>query len=385
MRVSSPTFVRSRTEAIRRIFRDRIYQSPLNHRHVYTVRMFSDSQPLARVAFLENQQALEMLVLNPRGPWYRMDKLYKAAQRSQHVHRLYSHASELFQNYRVLVADPYAVRCLPAETQSALRSFLEEGGIVVAVDADWSTSREDMEDEKLCTAAMAGVVYDTAAPTAAVSFEWQGQKIALDPAMPRRAARLETGTVVLAKFSNGTPAVTEKAIGKGKVVALHFDAGAELSRPMGNSALASAFIACLEEYAQPPVKAVAGKDIELRAALKKGNWVAVALFPQRPPAKLTLHIDTVALFWTCNPPPTLPLRQLLVFPAITQRVMVYGPATFTPPPYPYTVSPMARLLMICESMIWPPLAYIPAPLSLPLAPLIIFPLITHHIALIHRQ
>ena len=264
-------------------------------RHVYTIRMFADSQPLARVAVLENQQALEMLTPTPRVAWSRLKALYNTAQRGQYVHRIYSQASELFQNYRVLVVDTYGVRCLPAETQSALRSFVEQGGIVVAADADWSSSREDMEEEKNCTAAMAGVVYDTAAPTAAVNFEWQGQKIALTPATPRRVARPDAETVVLAEFSDGTPAVTEKTIGKGKVVALHFDAGAELSRPMGNSALASAFIASLEEYAQPPVKAVAGEGVELRSALKKGNWVAVALFPKQPPTKLTLHVDLAAL------------------------------------------------------------------------------------------
>ncbi len=263
-------------------------------RHVYAMRLFADSQPLARVAFLENHQALEMLAPDPIPPWNRLEVLCQTAQRRQHVRRIYSQAAELFQDYRVLVAEPYAVRGLPAEALAGLRSFIENGGVVVALDADWSSARADMAEEKNCTAEMAGIVYGAAAPPAAAAFEWQGQTIALAPETPRRLAQADTGAAVLAAFSDGTPAVTAKTIGKGKVVALHFDAGAELSKPMGNAALAAAFTACLDEYAQPPVS-ISGEGVELRSALRKGNWLAVALFPERPPAAAVLQVDVAAL------------------------------------------------------------------------------------------
>lgn len=261
-------------------------------RHVHTMRLFADSRPLARVAFLENQQALEMLAPDPTMAWNRLEMLCRTAQRRQDIRRIYSEAAELFGDYRVLVAAPYAVRGLPAPALAGLRRFVEKGGVIVGIDADWSSARADMTAEKDCTADMAGVVYGTSAPPA-VAFAWQGQSIKLAPGTPRRTARLE-GAAVLASFNDGTPAVTEKAIGKGKVVALHFDAGAELSAPAGNPELAAAFTACLGEYSQPPVS-ITGEDVELRSALRKGNWVAVALFPEQPPASVTLQVDVAAL------------------------------------------------------------------------------------------
>ncbi len=263
-------------------------------RHIYSIRMFADAQPLARVAFLENHQALEMLAPDPVLPWNRLGALFNAVQRNQDVRRIYSQATELFNNFRVLVATPFAVRGLPAEALDGLRQFVKKGGTVVAIDADWSAARADMADERDHTAEMAGVAYGTSAPPVAAAFTWNDQTIAIAKETSRRLTTVADGATVLAAFADGAPAVTEKIIGQGRVIALHFDAGAELSQT-GNPALAAALNTCLRQHASPPVTVDGDGTAAVLATLKKGNWVAVALFPDRPPAAVNLKVDVEAM------------------------------------------------------------------------------------------
>ncbi len=264
-------------------------------RHIYTIRMFADAEPLARVAFLENHQALEMLAPDPVPPWNRLGALFNAVQRNQDVRRIYSQATELFENYRVLVATPFAARGLPGEALDGLRQFVENGGAVVSIDADWSSARADMANELDRTVEMAGVAYGALAPPVAAAFTWKGQTIAIARETPRRLTTVADGAAVLAAFADGAPAVTEKIIGQGRVIALHFDAGAELSQN-GNPALAAALNACLREHARPPVVADSGATpVAVRSALKKGNWIAVALFPDRTPAVANVKVDVAAM------------------------------------------------------------------------------------------
>ncbi len=262
-------------------------------RHVYDLRLFADAQPLTRVAFLDNDRALEMLAPAPKVPWNRVDSLVRTVRKVQDARRVFSRATELLPPCRVVVATPYSTRGLPEAAWRDLRHFVEEGGTAVSIDADWSTAREDMANERFRTAEMAGVTYGAPAPPAPASFPWQGGPIAIGKDTPRRAAVPEAGTKVLAAFADGAPAVTEKPLGKGRVIGLHFDAGAELSQNE-NPALANMLNALLREAAAPPV-VLESDGALLNAALHKGNWVAAALYADRPPAEAVVRVDLEAL------------------------------------------------------------------------------------------
>lgn len=262
-------------------------------RNIYNLRLFADAEPLERAAFLIHEEALEMLAPEPSLPFNRATALLNAAQHEQPVTFIYSRDTGRFGQYRVLVATPYATRGLPVQAMNALRQYVEQGGIVLSVNADWSVARADMADEQDRTAGMLGVSYGTSAPPSAVAFKWQDRDIPLSPGTPRRAAAAGPGTQVLATFSDGTPAITVMPLGQGKVVALHFDAGAELSKDM-DGPLAVMFKGLLRDLATPPV-VLAGPGAVVQSALKKGRWLAVALYPEQAPAELTLKVDVRAL------------------------------------------------------------------------------------------
>lgn len=260
-------------------------------RHVYVMRMFANAQRLAQVAFLENQQALELLAPDPVLPWNRLETLFKTVQRNQDVRRIYSQANELYDNFRVLVATPFAGRGLTDEILNSFRAFLEKGGVLISIDCDWSSARADMLEERDQTKDIVGVVYGQAADPD--SFDWNGRTISLDKTTPRRLATVADGTKILAAFSDGTPAVTEKSYGLGKVIGLHFDVGAELSKSE-DSILEEAFNTLLKDQAKSPINVV-GANVDVRSTLRKGNWVAIALYPSQPPTTVTVQVDTKAL------------------------------------------------------------------------------------------
>ncbi len=211
---------------------------------------------------------------------------------AQDVRRIYSQATELFENYRVLVATPFAARGLPGEALDSLRQFVENGRrpwFPLTLTGAPPARIWPMNSTTARGNGRGGLRRIRAAVAAA--FTWKGQTIAIARGNARRLlTTVADGAAVLAAFADGAPAVTEKIIGQGRVIALHFDAGGELSQN-GNPALAAALNACLREHARPPVVADSGASpVAVRSALKKGNWIAVALFPDRTPAVANVKV-----------------------------------------------------------------------------------------------
>lgn len=181
-------------------------------RHIYTMRMFADSQSLARTAFLENEPALEMLAPDAALPWNRLTTLFKSASRHQDVRRIYSQSADLFDKFKVLVATPYAVRGLPQQALDGLRKFAETGGTIVAIDSDWSTARGDMENEKNMTVEMAGITYQ---PAPASSFKLAQSAVgrrrsAGDPPDQPREIIGVSQTALMGNFTDRQPAMLQQ-------------------------------------------------------------------------------------------------------------------------------------------------------------------------------
>ena len=262
-------------------------------RHIRIQRQWANGQSLAKVAFLHHQETLQMLLQDPRPVVNRAQTLLDRIQRQQDADIVFTRAHERYAQFRVLVATPYSVRGLSEQVYAKLREFVEQGGTIVSIDADWSLSRRDLTQERSVTPEMVGVTYGAPIEPAAIRLRLGDDEIKLAPKIPRRAVKLEPGTRVLSEFVNGEPAVTEKTHGKGRVVAIHFDVGAEVEST--DSAEVVAYLSTLVREASTPAVVADGKGFRLISAVKKGNWVAVALYPDQVPARLTLRVDTEAL------------------------------------------------------------------------------------------
>ena len=263
-------------------------------RHIRNQRQWAHAQPLARVAVLHHQNALQMLLPDPRVQTNRDTALFAAIERRQDVDMLFTRATERYAQYRTLIATPYSVRGLPADAYAALRKFAEAGGTIVSVNADWTVSRSDLTQERDVTAEMVGLAYGKAPKPAPATVRAGDAEFSLLPATPRRPAKALDGTRIIATFkADGAPAVTVKALGKGNVIGVHFGVGAELEK--GENPKLVAWLAALVGAASKPAVVAEGEGFRVVSALKKGNWVAVALYPDRVPSVARLHIDTKAL------------------------------------------------------------------------------------------
>ncbi len=262
-------------------------------RHIHNQRQWANSEPLAAVAFLHNQNTLQMLLANAWPQVARTNLLFNALQRSQDADVIFTQACERYGKFRVLVAPPYAVRGLSEEVYAKLRQFVEEGGTILSVDADWSVSRIDLTQERDVTSEMTGVTYGAAMPAKAAEFRMGEQQIALATGTPRREVKTLDGTTTLAEFAGGGAAITEKKIGKGRVIALHFSADAEIEKN-DNANLIACFASLVRDASHPAITAE-GSGFLVTTTLKKGNWIAVALYPTQTPSVAHLSIDTRAL------------------------------------------------------------------------------------------
>lgn len=262
-------------------------------RHVHIQRQWAGAEPLPRVGVLHSDNNLQMLFDDSRPQVNRNRKLFKTIQSRQDADAIYTRATERYGQYRLLVATPYAVQGLSEENAAALRAFAEAGGTVVSINADWIVSRPDLTGGRNVTAEFAGITYGEAAPAVALAFTSEDRTVTLLPDTPRRTVKVSEGTTTLVTFADGTPAITEKKLGKGRVIGLHFDAGAELETN-DNRELVSWLCSLLAGITQPAVYAE-GDGFQLVSAVKKGNWIAAALSPERVPVELQLHIDPKAL------------------------------------------------------------------------------------------
>jgi len=262
-------------------------------RHIQNQREWAGAQSLARVALLHHQEALQMLLVDPRPQVAQEQALVGAVAAHQPIEVVFTRATELHDRYRVLIAPSYAVRGLSEDVMAALRAFVERGGTIIAVDADWTVARRDLTQERDLTPEVAGVKYAEPVTGAATSFTADGIQVSLGPQVPRRKTEVLPGATVLVNFADGTPAVTERALGEGRVIALHFNAGAALEAG-GSRELAAWFSALVRAHSAPEVYAE-GEGFRVTGALRKGDWVGVALFPDPAPCRATVYVDLPAL------------------------------------------------------------------------------------------
>jgi len=262
-------------------------------RHIQNQREWAGAESLARVALLHHQNALQMLLDDPRPAVNSEQAVVQAVSRHQPIEVVFTRATELHDRYRTLIAGPYAVRGLAPEVMDSLRAFVEAGGAIVSLNADWTVANPDLTDERDLTPELVGVSYGEPLAEAPATFEADGLRVTLPSDTARRAVELLDGTEVLVAFEDGTPAVTHRAIGAGSVVGVHFDAMAELEK--GDTPELAEWLWMQVAALSEPEVVCEGTGFRVMSALRKGDWVAVALFPDEVPSIATVHVNLPAL------------------------------------------------------------------------------------------
>ncbi len=266
-------------------------------RHIHNQRSWAGATSLACVALLHHQNALQMLLADPRPEINREQSVVQAISRHQPIEVIFARATELHDRYRLLIAAPYSVRGLSQEVMDSLRGFVEAGGTILSLGGNWTVANADLTGERDVSAQMLGVGYGQApadAPDTTATFTANGVRVALPSDTGRRPVEVLEGTEVLATLEeDGSPAVTAHSIGQGRVIAVHLDVLTELERG-DTPELADWLSALVRELSAPEVYAE-GSGFRVMSALRKGDWVGVALYPDEVPSVATLHVDLPAL------------------------------------------------------------------------------------------
>lgn len=262
-------------------------------RHIQNQREWANAQSLARVAVLHNQESLQMLLEDPRPESNKEQAVVHAVQRRQPCETVFTRATETHDRYRTLIATAYSVRGLSDDVLQALRAFVEGGGTILSLNAHWSVANADLTDEREVSAEMLGVRYGEALPEATSAFEVEGLRVMLPASVARRQVELLEGTEVLIAFEDGTPAVTRRALGQGSVVGVHFDLPTELEK--GDTPELAEWLWMQVAALSRPEVVCEGTGFRVTGALRKGDWVGVALYPEEVPSVATMHVNLAAL------------------------------------------------------------------------------------------
>ncbi|MFA6480862.1 MAG: hypothetical protein WCV67_21310 [Victivallaceae bacterium] len=233
-------------------------------RNIINVREWAGGTSLARITFLHNYNYLALcLGENAKTERLQTLDLIQTLARCQDVSTIFVEDAALYSKYRVLVATQYSVRGLSKENMDNLKKYITGGGIVISLNAQWSTSKPDISDETDISLEMSGAEFN------------------------------KNGT---GKISDGTIPVRENPIGKGMVVTIPVaDFATAIQK---DAAMANAFSTLIQKYTIPEITAAEKKEAKVRIVrtLKKNNWIGISLLSDdQAPASTTLSVDVEKL------------------------------------------------------------------------------------------
>ena len=280
-------------------------------RQIRTNREWYGAQPVSRCALVTNRLGLDLAVKD--AVKYHSDNdaaIQLNLSRAWRVPMLIAQDAEYFERYPVLIIPKYGLSFVSETVRRKFEAYLQQGGQALLLDADISTAHEDLTEVKDWTQTMTGVRRiegaDARATGGAVVLALGGQtKAFMLPDAPSAAVEITgAGVVTLAKArEGGSPLVTQVAVGKGRIVSVHFDLARLLTDPKTADAALDLARALIESMSEPPVR-VKG-DVLIYNAVRKGNWVVVSFLPpdskfdttlgQKVPARATLYVDMKAL------------------------------------------------------------------------------------------
>lgn len=255
---------------------------------IRNTREWADSENLAKVAILHNQNALQMLLGDKASQEVAKElKLQERLSYVMDVDALLVGAKEYYGNYPVLIAPAYALRGISQETFAAVGSYVKAGGTLVMLGS-CSVSLSDLTQKQDRTTELAGIGYSgKSIETAAIAYK--DKEVKLSSKATLRQVDIASSEVKVMAVFPGTevPAVTSYACGKGKVISIHFDIARELGR--NNKEIEKYISSLVKDEAGPAITVTGG--LKIMTTLKKGNWVAVSLYGETFPAKGVVKVD----------------------------------------------------------------------------------------------
>lgn len=219
-------------------------------------REWSGAALLTRAAVLRNENNLLLRLGNstPDEIWKKESPLLERLSYHFDWDVIMVENTNLYSNYRVLIAPPLSVSGLSEPNLDALRGYVNAGGIIVSLDAPWTTSRPDLTQEQDRAVEMSG----------------------------------KPGQVPSRGFAQ-----REQSMGKGKVITVSatniFQGLAQ-----GEPDLFDPVLALLAGHANPEITLSSPTEphVQIMTTLRKNNWVAVSLYSNdKTPAHCVVSVD----------------------------------------------------------------------------------------------
>ncbi len=270
-------------------------------RQIRSNREWYGAKSLCKSAILTNGIGLELRFSNANQLYKKNNlDLQKKLSSFQDTGMLLVRNTEFYDRYKVLLAPPYSTSYLPEETIKGLKTYIQNGGTIIALNSKFSTSREDLTEEKDLTPEFLGVRYKRKKSgniAKEIKFTDDARPELRVKTFLTKAVKIINPKVrVIATFGKtGDPAITELSIGKGRVIAFHYDVIDAISTEKNDTLDYLVFL--IKKYSSPAIT-IKG-NLKIFSTLKKGNWVVVTLlgeenkniFDREYPAKGKLYID----------------------------------------------------------------------------------------------
>ncbi|MDD5597434.1 MAG: hypothetical protein PHV82_05785 [Victivallaceae bacterium] len=236
------------------------------------------AERLAEVAILNYPVNLIGSFKNP-APVFRDNEALLTSRLSRYFEtdRIDIRDTRLYKKYKVLIAPKYSGNSIPAFACQGLLKYIKEGGILLALDADFSVGKRDLTNPRNINKELCGIEIKGKQSVGTIKFSRQIMGGAVIPGKNRLQqgiAVVDRNKIKIIATSNNQPVITEYCLGEGKVVYVKLD----LAKRIKEDNKWLRILAGLVNYYHMPAVTSNGM-INIESAIKKNDRLMVSLFP----------------------------------------------------------------------------------------------------------
>lgn len=251
-------------------------------RQVRANREWFGAEVQSEAAVLTNVRSLDMQCLKPAEMFQTHDRAIRDVLGERcNTSMLMVEDTRYYGRYKALIAPLYSLNGLSVAQEKALYAYIENGGCLIVMNGMITTGEPDFTNIKDRTAAFTGLKHlpGAARTPRDGTLHWSptGAKINFVGLLPGPWEKIdgEQTQSIATNEEDGHALISERAIGKGKVLTVCFDVPALMENPKNKDSV-RLLLGNLLQLAAPP-KIHAEGDLRVISSLKKGNWAMISL------------------------------------------------------------------------------------------------------------
>ena len=187
-------------------------------------------------------------------------------------------STRFYKKYKILIAPKYSGNSIPAFAYHALLKYVENGGILVALDTEFSVGKRDLTNPRKVTKELCGIETGKGKQFAgSVKFNnktMQGALVSGDNKLQRGIALSNTDKVKVLATSNNKPVITEYSLGKGKVIYVNLDLAERIKE---DNKWLRILADLINSYHIPAITSNGAINVE--SAIRKNERLLISLYP----------------------------------------------------------------------------------------------------------